>query len=161
PLAATAKTSQIEIIAGVAQRDPPTDTAITFHEDGRMQSYEKRHLVPGLETEFVPGHGPGLLGNERATTICKDMDFPPTIRSDAETGIRLMAAPARHFPLDDWIHARMAIMRSVENGFALVRAANRGLVTISDAQGRVIARRGYQPNGVYAVVADVPLGPGP
>jgi len=161
PLAATAKTSQIEIVAGVAQRDPPTDTAITFHEDGRMQRYDKRHLVPGLETQFVPGHGPGLLGNERATTICKDMDFPPTIRRDSENGIRLMAVPAGDFLLDDWIHARMAIMRSVENGFALVRAANRGLVTISDAQGRVIARKGYQPNGVYAVVADVPLGPGP
>jgi apolipoprotein N-acyltransferase len=55
----------------------------------------------------------------------------------------------------------MAILRGVENGFAIVRAANRGLVTVSDAQGRVIARNSYQPRGVYSVVADVPLGPGP
>jgi apolipoprotein N-acyltransferase len=161
PLAAVAKTAQIEIVAGIAQRDPPADTAITFHPDGRIQTYNKRHLVPGLETRFVPGNGPGLLGHGRATVICKDMDFPATIRSDAENGIRLMAVPAGDFLLDDWIHARMAILRGVENGFAIVRAANRGLVTVSDAQGRVIARNSYQPRGVYSVVADVPLGPGP
>ncbi len=161
PLAATAKAAQIEIVAGIAQRDPPTDTAITFHPDGRVQRYDKRHLVPGLETQFVPGNRPGLLGRARATVICKDMDFPPTIRSDAENGIRLMAVPAGDFLLDDWIHARMAILRGVENGFAVVRAANDGLVTVSDAQGRVLARKSYQPRGVYSVVADVPLGPGP
>lgn len=161
PLAATAKHSHIEIVAGIAQRDPPADLAIAFHPDGNMQRYDKRHLVPGLETRFVPGREPGLLGQGRATAICKDMDFPSTIRSDAKNGIRLMAVPAGDFLMDDWIHARMAIMRGVENGFAVVRAANKGLDTISDAQGRVVARMSYQPRGVYSIVADVSLGPGP
>lgn len=161
PLAAMAKQARIEIVAGIGQRKPPADIAVTFYPDGRIQRYDKRHLVPGLETRFIPGHAPGLLGNARAVTICKDMDFPPTIRSDAKSGIRLMVVPAGDFFLDDWIHARMAIMRGVENGFAIVRAANDGLLTVSDAQGRVIARKGYRPQGIYAVVADVPLGPGP
>jgi apolipoprotein N-acyltransferase len=160
PLGAVARQMRIEIVAGIAQRNPPTDEADTFHADGRVQHYDKRHPVPGLEARLVPGHAPGLLGQGRATVICKDMDFPPTIRSDAKNGIRLMAVPAGDFVLDDWIHARMAIMRSVEDGSAMVRAAADGLLTVSDAQGRVLARRSLPPRGVYALVADVPLGPG-
>jgi apolipoprotein N-acyltransferase len=161
PLASAAKEAHVEIIAGMAQRDPPADIAVTFHADGQIQRYDKRHLVPGLETQFIPGRGPGLLGQSRAVTICKDMDFPPTIRSDAQNDIRIMAVPAGDFLKDGWIHARMAIMRGVENGFAVVRAANEGLVTVSDAQGRVVAQQSYQLHGVYSVVADVALGPGP
>jgi len=58
------------------------------------------------------------------------------------------------------MHARMAILRGVEGGYAIVRAAANGLVTVSDAQGRL---RGVLPSGrkTYAsVVVDVPLGPG-
>ena len=101
------------------------------------------------------------MGGQRSVAICKDMDFPATIRSDAESNIHIMAVPAGDFQRDGWIHARMAVLRGVENGFAVVRAANDGLLTISDAQGRVLARKPYQPNGVYWLVADVPLGPGP
>lgn len=160
PFGAAARQMKVEIVAGIAQRNPTTDEADTFHPDGSIQHYDKRHPVPGLEVRLVPGHRPGLLGQGRATVICKDMDFPPTIRRDAQNGIRLMAVPAGDFVLDDWIHARMAIMRSVENGFSMVRSAANGLLTVSDAQGRVLARMSLQPRGVYALVADVPLGPG-
>ena len=33
----------------------------------------------------------------------------------------------------------MAVMRSVENGFALARSARNGLLTLSDNRGRIIA----------------------
>jgi len=69
-----------------------------------------------------------------------------------------MGVPADDFGLDAWMHARMAVMRSVEGGFAMVRAANEGLVTINDAQGRLIASKMAAPAGVTQVVADVPLG---
>jgi apolipoprotein N-acyltransferase len=55
----------------------------------------------------------------------------------------------------------MAIMRGVENGFALVRAANSGLVTASDAKGRIVAAKVDAPVGLTMIVADLPLGPGP
>jgi apolipoprotein N-acyltransferase len=72
-----------------------------------------------------------------------------------------MIVPADDFGRDQWIHARMAIMRGVENGFALLRAAFDGLETISDAQGRVLASASTARAGMVAVQADVPLGPGP
>jgi len=44
------------------------------------------------------------------------------------------------FGLDDaWMHARQAILRGVENGFAVVRVASHGLATVSDDRGRVLA----------------------
>lgn len=93
--------------------------------------------------------------------ICKDMDFPRTIREDAKHGIRLMMVPAGDFGADRWIHARMAIMRGVENGFAVLRAAFSGLETISDAEGRVRARATVMHPGMIVTEAAVPLGPGP
>ena len=114
--------------------------------------------MPILEDRFVPGTQSGWLGNGRAMEICKDMDFPSTIRADAARGVRLMGVPAGDFGLDAWMHARMAVMRSVEGGFAMVRAASEGLVTINDAQGRLIASKMAAPAGVTQVVADVPLG---
>jgi apolipoprotein N-acyltransferase len=52
-------------------------------------------------------------------------------------------------------------MRGVEDGFALVRAANEGLVSASDAEGRLVAMKTDAPTGLTMIVADLPLGPGP
>lgn len=160
PLVAASRQTNTEIIAGVYERNPSGDLAFAIHPDGTMQSYAKRHLVPMLESEFTPGHGSGWLGNGRAMEICKDMDFPTTIRADAAKGTRLMGVPAGDFGRDGWLHARMAILRGVEGGFALVRAANDGLVTASDAEGRLVARKTVAPKGTTMIVADLPLGPG-
>lgn len=71
-----------------------------------------------------------------------------------------MGVPAGDFGKDAWLHARMAIMRGVENGFALVRAANEGLLTASDAEGRLIARKAAASSGMTVLIAALPLGPG-
>jgi hypothetical protein len=55
----------------------------------------------------------------------------------------------------------MAVMRGVENGFAVVRAANHGLLTASDAKGRLIAQKVARPDQMDSILADLPLGPGP
>jgi apolipoprotein N-acyltransferase len=106
-------------------------------------TYVKRKLVPGLESRvFTPGPAalalPGGLGIE----ICKDMDFPQMIRADAAAlHVALMAVPAWDFGADAWPHARLALMRSVENGFAMARASRDGLLMLSDPYGRVTASR--------------------
>lgn len=160
-LAAVANQANVHIVAGFNQMEPAGDIALSFQPGTAVQFYAKRHPVPILEDRFVPGTQSGWLGNGRAMEICKDMDFPSIIRADAARGIRLMGVPAGDFGLDAWMHARMAVMRSVEGGFAMVRAANEGLVTINDAQGRLIASKMAAPAGLTQVVADVPLGSGP
>jgi len=166
PLAKVAQLSNVTIVAGVVLVKPWRNAAFSFLPDGSQRSYDKRHLLPPGEDKFKPGPGPGPLGNGRSVAICKDLDFPRTLRSDAlnvedKGGIRLMAVPANDFVRDGWIHARMAVMRGVENGFAVVRSAFLGLETVSDAQGRVLARASTVQAGMVRLSVDVPLGPGP
>ena len=161
PLSSVARETGVQIIAGVYERVPPADLAFAFQADGAPRRYAKRHLVPFVENEFTPGHSSGWLGDGRAMEICKDMDYPRTILGDAKYGIRLMGVPAGDFGKDAWLHARMAIMRGVENGFAVVRAANEGLLTASDAEGRLIAQKNAAPSGMTVLIAALPLGPGP
>lgn len=153
------------IIVGFADFAPDRthhNVAMMFSPDGKTQSYVKRHLLPGLEYPFFsPGGGAGLMGGGQAVAICKDMDFPRTLRDDAKNGITLMFVPANDFVLDGWLHARMAIIRGVEDGFALARSAAQGVVTISDAEGRVVASAPViRGAGFATAVADVARGPG-
>lgn len=115
-------------------------------------TYEKRHLVPVVESDvFTPGPGPRVLPDGVEPEICFDMDFPRTIRHDAVTmRPRLFAVPASEIgthgdwsdlgaAADDWFHARNAVLRSVENGVPMARSAGRGLLTLSDRYGRIVA----------------------
>ena len=56
--------------------------------------------------------------------------------------------------------ARLAIMRGVEDGFAVARAAKQGLLTLSDSYGRIIALSASAKSGMVSLVGDLPRGPG-
>jgi apolipoprotein N-acyltransferase len=162
PLIEAARDTRSLIVTGALSRKPDRNMALAFTPDGQVRAYDKRHPLMPLEARFTPGTKPGLLGQGRAMAICKDMDFPRMLRDDARSGdIRLMLVPASDFMGDDWIHARMAVMRGVENGFALVRSAFNGLETISDAQGRVIAKARIDRPGLVVTRATAELGSGP
>jgi apolipoprotein N-acyltransferase len=161
PLAEVARQNKVTIVAGLVMVKPWRNTAVSLLPDGSQRSYDKRHLLPPAEDKYKPGTGPGLIGDARAVAICKDLDFPSTLRADAQNGIRLMAVPANDFVRDGWIHARMAVMRGVENGFAVARSAFLGVETASDAQGRMLARASTMQAGMTRLSADVPLGPSP
>ena len=161
PLVAASKDTGVQIIAGFHSDTPAADFALAITPDGKVQRYDKRHPVPGLEDRFVKGRASGWLGDGRAMEICKDMDFPDTIRSDGAKGVRLVGAPSGDMGIDGWQHGIMSVMRGVENGFALVRPAHDGLAFASDAQGRLVAVRKDAPTGLTMVIADLPLGPGP
>lgn len=161
PLVAASRDTGVQIVAGFHSDTPPADFALAIKPDGRIQRYDKRHPVPGLEDRFAPGRLSGWLGDGRATEICKDMDFPDTIRPDAAKGVRLMGVPAGDMGIDGWQHGIMSVMRGVEGGFAIVRPAHDGIVIVSDAQGRLVADRKVAPTGLTMVVADLPLGAGP
>jgi apolipoprotein N-acyltransferase len=121
-------------------------------------TYEKRRLVPVLESAiFTPGPGPKTLASGTGLEICKDMDFHSMIRADAvTTRPTVLAVPAWDFIKDDWAHARVAVLRSVENGVPMARSARDGLLTLNDRYGRLIAvtRTG---DGFRTVTGDLPL----
>ncbi len=136
------------------------NVALTFFPNGTVDRYAKQHLIAGLEP-LVPGRSPGLLGNREAVEICKDLDYPATVRSDGRRGdVAILFVPAWDFVRDRATHASMAILRGVENGFAVVRSARQGLMTVSDAQGRIVAEAPSSSAGPAFLIASVSPGSG-
>ena len=126
----------------------------------RPSEYVKRHLIPGIEDRYRPGRIATLIEGAPRTglAICKDMDFTATGRENGRLGARLLLVPAWDFKVDAWLHSRMAILRGVESGFAIARAARDGSLTLSDDRGRVVAEAPSTAEGsVATVVGDVPV----
>jgi apolipoprotein N-acyltransferase len=157
-----AKLARATIVMGFDDRSGRLrrNDAYIVSPDGTVSVYDKQHMVPGLEDRFVPGSKPFTRSDHTGVAICKDMDFQRTIRADAHRHPTLMAVPAWDFAGDRWWHARLAIMRGVENGFAVARAAKDGLLTLSDAYGRVLQKKATGGDGMVTLAGDLPRGPG-
>jgi apolipoprotein N-acyltransferase len=120
----------------------------------------KRKLVPGLENDFIAGTEPLVLKNGIGIEICKDMDFEKMLRADSTLHPRVLAVPAWDFEEDAYGHARVAIMRGIENGVAVARSARRGLLTLTDPYGRLVNRRASMGDATMTLVGDLPIGEG-
>jgi apolipoprotein N-acyltransferase len=167
PLVAAARETGATIATGFDQTGTHRrNVAYVIDGANGVTTYTKRHHIPGLESGYTVGETSGLLGDRRAVAICKDLDFQRTLRGDVASadatngGVGVLLVPAWDFGSDGWLHARMAIMRGVEGGYAMVRAASNGLLTVSDAQGRVVARRESGADAYVSVIADVAMGHG-
>ena len=121
-------------------------------------TYDKHHLIPGFERQYTPGVDYTMLPSSPriGLAICKDMDFHDTSLAYAARGAQLLLVPAWDFGVDGRLHSRMAIMRGVESGFAIARAARRGRLTLSDDRGRVLAEASSEQHDA-SLVGDLPL----
>lgn len=146
PLQQLADQRGIRILMGVEDHSNPQhkhNTALVFEPAAqRPVSYFKQHLIPGFEDRYTPGaHTAILAGTPRiGMAICKDLDFTATGLAHGQLRTQLLLVPAWDFGDDAWLHSRMAILRGVENGFAIARSARDGLLTLSDDRGRVLAQ---------------------
>jgi len=131
------------IIAGVARFGKMDyNSAMVIMPNSQTNGvYDKQHLVPVLESRFTRGNR--LFVSQQppswGVAICKDMDFSKPALSYGQKHVELLLVPASDFNVDGWLHAKVAVMRGIENGFAVARSAAYGLLTISDQQGRIIA----------------------
>jgi apolipoprotein N-acyltransferase len=175
-LADAARSARATVVAGVNRVDTPArNVALVFRPDGGIETeYEKHHLLPGAETGYRIGTTPGFFAPPVAAAgspfpvddalwgvqICKDLDFTEWSRRYSQQGARILAVPAWDFVRDARLHARMALMRGVENGFALARSAEQGLLTLSDAYGRIVAETSSGAERDALLVGDLAPGPG-
>ena len=87
-----------------------------------VTEYYKSIPVPG--EPVVPGDGSVPIIDTPfgriAAVICFDMDFPQFIRRAARNGVDIMLVPSADWSAIDPIHTRMASVRGIENGFAVV-----------------------------------------
>jgi apolipoprotein N-acyltransferase len=160
PLAQAAAGIGATLVVGVDTLTPRgrANTAAVLAPGAAPLFYSKRRLVPGLETGvFRPGSGGLTLADGTMVAICKDLDFPAMIRRDVTAGRpRLMAVPAWDFGADGRLHARVAMLRSIENGVPLARSARDGMLTLSDRYGRLIASA-PSGDGMTVLVGDLPI----
>jgi apolipoprotein N-acyltransferase len=87
------------------------------------------------------------------------MDFPGWVRQYERAGARILFVPAWDFGDDAWLHSRMAILRGVELGCAVVRCASEGLLSVSDYRGDVVETRS-SGLPMSSLVAQILPGPG-
>lgn len=159
--AALARERGIDVVVGfmlaTAADEPPGpgvpdgnyayNAAVYFSADGGDPvTYLKMRTGPGVgpwlklgdELKFVPGTDDrvGLL-------VCGDLDHPDVAAAYRDAGASVLLGPSlenREAPqVDAWWHSRAAITRGVEQGVSLVRAAQFGVMTVSDPYGRVQA----------------------
>ena len=123
-----------------------------------MADYQKVNLFEG---EVLDGCKPGNriaifrpgTYNE-GVAICKDMDFQQFILGYSKQSPAVLWVPAWDFVVDGFMHSRMAMMRSVEGGFSLVRNARQGRLTISDWRGKILYEANSE-NGSYTVLTGI------
>src|SRR5262249_17904511 len=156
----TATATHTAIVVGVVRKTAAAafNSSRFYSPDGKMEAnYDKHHLLPGVEPE-KPGGKRVVLDEPSGRwglQICKDMDFPKLSRQYAADGLDLLLVPAWDFNIDRWLHARMAVLRAVENGFALARSARNGLLTLSDNRGRILAEAATLPGRFASITGKV------
>ena len=125
--------------------------------DGRIAwSYRKARPIPGLE---VYARGDGTVPvvdtphGRLANVICYDADFPAVTRAAAD----ILLVPGGDWPAIGAVHTlKMARLRAIEQGYALVRSDVNGLSAAFDHQGRVLAMQDTTTVGQHVMFADVP-----
>jgi apolipoprotein N-acyltransferase len=135
-----------------------------FAPDGRLAAdYLKQHLAPP-ERDFAAGTRfdvQAIEGRRYGLAICKDVHFARMGRVYAELDAQALLVPAWDFGEDGQYAARLSAVRGVESGMAMVRASREGLLTISDAYGRVVAEKESAPLPGATLLGLVPAAASP
>lgn len=123
-------------------------------------TYDKHHMLLPFESNLKPGAALTFVPRQSETwgvAICKDMDFTTLSRKYGQAGVGLMLVPAWDFRLDRSWHGHIAVMRGVEDGFSVVRAARDGNLTVSDNRGRILAETRSDVAPLATLIAVVPV----
>ena len=137
---------------------------MVFDPDGKIAaSYAKHHLIPSLEWDYKAGSKPAIFDapwGRTAVLISQDLDFPDTARELAADDVRVVVAPASDWQGSEVIHQRMSVVRGVESGFSLARAARGGMLSANDSRGRLIASRAPVHGEDTMATGNLPIGTG-
>ena len=150
------------IVVGLVRVSSPLkyNEARVYTPNAPLLSYDKHHLLPPFESNLTPGDHLTLIHKPSATwgvAICKDMDFTGLSRKYGEAGAGLMLVPAWDFNMDRTWHGHIAVMRGVEDGFSIVRAAKDGYLTVTDDRGRILAETRSDSAPFATLITEVPV----
>jgi apolipoprotein N-acyltransferase len=163
-LSRVAAHSKVWLVAGlgVDNGKERRNEAWWFAPDGRLATNYLKHFMAPPEREFVSGSEfpvSPIGGVNYGVAICKDMHFARLGRGFGAREAGVMLVPAWDFHFDGWMAANMTMLRGVENGFVVVRSARDGLLSVSDAYGRVLAVADSRALPGTSLLAKVKVGP--
>ena len=125
-----------------------------------IAAYHKHHMLPPFESDETPGNSLTLLSGAAApvgVAICKDMDFIRPALDYGRAGAALVLDPAWDFNVDRSWHGHIAIMRGVENGYAVAHTAKDGFLTVTDSRGRILGEARSDRATFASLLVDIPL----
>ena len=149
------------IVAGLVHVSPPAkyNQARVYAPGAPVLRYDKQHMLPPFESNLKPGTTLTLMPEHSriwGVAICKDMDFTQLSREYGGAGAGLMLVPAWDFNVDRWWHGHIAVMRGVESGFSIARAAKNGYLTVSDNRGRILTETRTDSAPFATLIAQAP-----
>jgi apolipoprotein N-acyltransferase len=156
---ATIVVGQVHVAGSPKDRPAKYNQARIYQPHAPVLSYDKEHMLPPFESPLTPGTALVTLPRHEETwgvAICKDMDFTPLSRKYGKAEVALMLVPGWDFNVDRGWHGHIAVMRGVEDGFSIVRAAKDGYLTVSDNRGRVVAEMRSDAASFATLLASVP-----
>lgn len=153
------------IVAGVVHVDAPVkyNEARIYLPGSTVQRYDKEHMLPPFESNLKPGTTLAILSRPQqkwGVAICKDMDFASPARLYGKSGVGLMLVPGWDFVVDGAWHGHIAVMRGVEDGFSIARAAKNGFLTVSDNRGSIIGELSSGSASFATLLVNVPTAHG-
>ncbi len=159
PLADRTKST---VVVGEVQISPRAryNQARVYTPNAPVLTYDKHHMLPPFESDLTAGTTLLVIPKPSAiwgAAICKDMDFTPLSRQYGRARVGLMLVPAWDFDIDRTWHGHMAIMRGVEDGFSIARAARNCYLTVSDDRGRILAEARSDSAPFATLLAEVPV----
>lgn len=134
---------------------------LTIDPEGAiLNTYYKNVPVPDLEPS-VPGDGQLHVFDtpygKISPAICYDADFPSMLRQLSQLETELLVLPSGDWDAIDPIHGRMALIRGIENGCAVLRPVNQARTLASDAYGRVLASDDFFADEDHLLIVDLPI----
>ena len=158
PFAQVARERGTDVVVGylrLADGAKFNSAVVVPADGGEPGAYLKHHdMVSRLGDDLV-------LTGRSGVQICMDVNHADPSRAYAAAGARFMAIPAADEIVNGWQHARIGLLRGVENGFSVAWAGRTGALMVSDGYGRVVGEANTGGTGPFTtVVADVPAGPG-
>ncbi|HRI22074.1 MAG TPA: nitrilase-related carbon-nitrogen hydrolase [Panacibacter sp.] len=161
----SAKNNHTTVVAGYTEfmedSSKHNNAWVISGEGNVLADYRKVNLFEGeAMNNFISGKEIAtfnLFNIPSGTAICKDMDYGDFIRKYSVAQTQILYVPAWDFIQDGWMHSRMAVLRAVENGCALVRTARQGRLTISDYSGKVLYETSCENNQAASLIGKINL----
>jgi apolipoprotein N-acyltransferase len=150
------------VVAGTPLPGPRNGVLVLGGDDRPLGQYAKRRLVPFGEAGVRPGTSTAPIRTPAGVVglaVCYESAFSGTVRAMVAAGADVLAILTN----DGWFgttagpaqHAAHAVLRAVETGRSVVRAANTGTSMLIRPDGVVVAEQALGTAGV--LVAALPV----